>query len=906
MRRRAEKFDAALGGSDLVESLEKPTSVRDLLERAGPDGRDRALADEVATGPSFDVGETGETLVAAPGDVGRISVDGRVVDHPRPGSGRVVPRGKFLFVGDRKLYVRGVTYGPFRPDADGCEYPARDVVDRDFAQMAANAVNAVRTYTVPPRWLLDAAAEHGLWVMVGLPWAQHLAFLDDRAIRRSVLEQVRDGTRAVAGHPALLCLTVGNEIPASIVRWHGRRRIERFIRRLCRLVKAVDAETLVTYVNYPSTEYLHLPFLDFACFNVYLESRDRLEAYLARLQNLSGERPLVMAEVGLDSMRNGEQAQADTLAWQIRATFQIGCAGTFVFAWSDNWFRGGHDILDWAFGLTDRAGRPKPALTAVRDAFVTAFLPESGALPSISVVVCSYNGAATIRECLDAVTRLEYPDYEVLVVDDGSKDATAATASEYDAVRLVRIPNGGLSHARNVGLHEARGEIIAYVDDDAYPDPHWLAYLGLAFRRTTHVGIAGPNLAPMESAFVAECVSHSPGGPSHVLHTDVLAEHLPGCNMAFRRTAMLAIQGFDVNFRIAGDDVDLCWRLLERGGTLGFSAGALVWHHRRGTVRTYLKQQLNYGRAEAMLERKWPDKYNRLGHLRWAGHLYGKGHTRPLPIGHRVAHGVWGSRLFQFLYTNESTSMLTLTLMPEWYLVTAGLFGLVAIGFAWAPLFWTALPLALIAAALPFAQAVSSAWRVIMESAPRVGRRHGLRHVALTTILHVLQPVVRLIGRMNGHLTPWREHGVGGAFWPSQVRLEHWSETWRSANEWLETLERSLRRVRVPVRRGGDLDRWDLQVTCGLFGAARLITAMEEHGGGKQMVLVRVKPRATRFAVWFTLPFVALAVAAAASAAWIASAALAMIAAGSVLGAAHEAARAVRSIEVAVDDWPNE
>src|SRR5437588_732943 len=83
-----------------------------------------------------------------------------------------------------------------------------------------------------------------------------------------------------------------------------------------------------------------------------------------------------------------------------------------------------------------------------------------------------------------------------------------------------------------------------------------------------------------------------------------------GCNMAFRRACLEALDGFDPLFRIAGDDVDLCWRLQERGWSLRFHPGALVWHHRRATIKDYWRQQLNYGRAEAMLERKWPEKYN--------------------------------------------------------------------------------------------------------------------------------------------------------------------------------------------------------------------------------------------------------------------------------------------------------
>src|SRR5918911_2069033 len=284
--------------------------------------------------------------------------------------------GKFLYLGDQKFYVRGVTYGTFRPTRDGIEYHSPDVVERDFAQMAANGLNAVRTYTVPPCWLLDAAQRHGLRVMVGLPWEQHVAFLDDRRRIRSIEEWVRAGVRACAGHPAILCYTIGNEIPAPIVRWHGRRRVERFLERLYRAAKAEDPAGLVTYVNYPSTEYLQPPFVDFLCFNVYLESQKSLEAYLARLQNLAGDRPLVLAEIGLDSRLQGEDAQARALDWQVRTTFAAGCAGAFVFAWTDEWYWGGYDVDDWEFGLTDRAHEPKPALAAVRDAYAAVPFPR--------------------------------------------------------------------------------------------------------------------------------------------------------------------------------------------------------------------------------------------------------------------------------------------------------------------------------------------------------------------------------------------------------------------------------------------------------------------------------------------------------------------------------------------------
>src|SRR5205807_6295011 len=99
-------------------------------------------------------------------------------------------RGKFLWVGEEKFYIRGVTYGPFRPDADGCTYPLPEAVDWDFTMMAAAGINAIRTYNAPPRWLLDCAQEHGLRVMVGLQGERHFAFLEDKKALEEIRKQV--------------------------------------------------------------------------------------------------------------------------------------------------------------------------------------------------------------------------------------------------------------------------------------------------------------------------------------------------------------------------------------------------------------------------------------------------------------------------------------------------------------------------------------------------------------------------------------------------------------------------------------------------------------------------------------------------------------------------------------------
>ena len=94
---------------------------------------------------------------------------------------RPVVKGKFLFVGDEKYWVKGVSYGAFRPDAEGNEYSDQAKIERDFSLMAANGINTVRIpHTMPPRSLLDAAQKYGLRVMVGLSAEQYAGYLIDK------------------------------------------------------------------------------------------------------------------------------------------------------------------------------------------------------------------------------------------------------------------------------------------------------------------------------------------------------------------------------------------------------------------------------------------------------------------------------------------------------------------------------------------------------------------------------------------------------------------------------------------------------------------------------------------------------------------------------------------------------
>src|SRR5437870_12802823 len=126
-------------------------------------------------------------------------------------------RGKFLFLGDEKFWVKGVTYGTFAQDENGIERFVPQVVERDFASIAENGFNVVRTYTVPPRWVLDTAWRNGLRVMVGIPVVVTMALIDEPGKPGEIEDWARKQLRSCDGQTDVFCTTISNVIGTYIV-----------------------------------------------------------------------------------------------------------------------------------------------------------------------------------------------------------------------------------------------------------------------------------------------------------------------------------------------------------------------------------------------------------------------------------------------------------------------------------------------------------------------------------------------------------------------------------------------------------------------------------------------------------------------------------------------------------------
>jgi GT2 family glycosyltransferase len=750
-------------------------------------------------------------------------------------SGPIRAVAKFFFEGDGKFFVKGVTYGPFQPDAEGHYLGPRDQAERDLAQMRALGLNVVRIYHAPPLWFLDCCAAAGMRVLITLPWAKHVEFLGRKASRREIVQMVRAAVATNRGHPAIFGYLVGNEISSTMVRWLGVRRVTEFVEHLIRVGRETDPNVLYSYASYPPTEFLLPQNSDFSCFNVYLHDQRDFERYLLRLQNLSEDRPLILGEFGMDTIRHTEEEQAEMLGWHVDSVVKCGLAGTIFFTWTDEWFTGGEEVTDWAFGLVTRAREPKKAFLTLREKLGqdNAALPHRPLprAPFVSVIVCSYNGGKTLQKCLESLGKLDYPHYEVILVDDGSTDDTREIAARFPDVRYFHQTNHGLSHARNHGAAVAKGEIFAYTDSDCMADADWLYYLLSTLLSGNYAGVGGPNVSPPAQNWVQACVAAAPGGPSHVLLTDTVAEHIPGCNMAWYRWAFENVGGFDPEYHKAGDDVDFCWRVLQAGHEIAFSPTAVVWHHRRFTLRAFRKQQEGYGEAESMLRFKHLIFFGPTGTAKWRGQIYGTPRfswfiNRPI-----IYHGVFGEGLFQSIYPTPQSEVAGYLGSIEWFALTVFLFGL--------GIFLPALRI------VPYLM-FGGTWCVAISYMLRAHIEPKFDTIParlLVMFLAFAQPLVRGWSRyftwLHFKRTPravikTHEHlPAGEKFAGSLRRRSYWSEEGKDRHHLLGGIFALLDEEGWRYSTDTGWNEWDVQIYGNFWWSTTLQTVTEYHGGLK-------------------------------------------------------------------------
>ncbi|HUO06529.1 MAG TPA: glycosyltransferase [Candidatus Binataceae bacterium] len=693
--------------------------------------------------------------------------------------------------------------------------------------------------------ILDIVAQAGLAALIELKIEAN-EIMNRRQFHAAV-SRIAQVAGRLQRHPALAGFLIDCPISQDELRVVGLANVRRRLRAAVRAIKSRAPEAMAAIKVRPETICSSILEEDFLYGEIPALAPVEIRDFVVTLHNLAEARPVVI------EFAQASPGQDEAVA----VAFGTGAAGVVappVPAPVSN---------DWLGVRMMRAADVMPFVT-----LNGTCPPRPAKLPMVSVVICAYNAERTMRACLESLRKLDYPNFEVVIVDDGSRDRTAEISMDFPEFRLIRQPNKGLSTARNVGMHAARGEFIAYTDSDCVVDPHWLTLMVRSIEEHGFDGCGGPNYAPHEETWVGASCSASPGAPSHVLVAANRAEHLAGCNMVFSKASLLKVGGFDPQFTAAGDDVDICWRLLDAGFHLGFCPGAFVWHFRRNTIKAYYGQQRGYGRAEALLYPRYASRFNVMGQIAWRGTI--PGIARTIPGGsHRIVRWIRGGGAGQTVFDPGLTLASVLPQTLEWTVLSAALL-VASIAFG-----WTIVPAATMLAMGPL-------WAFYYSQHAPLEKCHDSTMARLLiAYLAWTGPMVRTIARYKNRAKAMAALSDNEEIeleysrrirqrptiqWLRRaVRLAYWNEEYTTRDSLLDRILKLLGRDGYPAIVSPGWNDVDIEVLPNPWTRIELKTADEEHSGMrlKNHVIARIK--LTRVAIGsLAAGFVAAVVSAAA------------------------------------------
>lgn len=252
--------------------------------------------------------------------------------------------------------------------------------------------------------------------------------------------------------------------------------------------------------------------------------------------------------------------------------------------------------------------------------------------PSVSIIVPYPKDNPYLRECLEHCLRLDYPDYEIILLPDGPEKHDLPQNSGPNELRTTSyelqikvVPTGkiGPSQKRDIGLSHARGEIVAFLDDDTYPVREWLKNAVRHFADPEIAAVGGPAVTPpsdgeREQASGAIYASPLVSGQyvyRYLSRTKRYVDDYPSCNLLVRRDVMREIGGYDSTF-YPGEDTVICLKITrDLKKKILYDPEAQVFHHRRKVFRGHLRQIKNYALHRGYFVRKFPETSLRLSYF---------------------------------------------------------------------------------------------------------------------------------------------------------------------------------------------------------------------------------------------------------------------------------------------------
>lgn len=246
-----------------------------------------------------------------------------------------------------------------------------------------------------------------------------------------------------------------------------------------------------------------------------------------------------------------------------------------------------------------------------RQRFVQRISPSLASWPSVSIIIPTRNRPLGIVRCLESLMLLDYPHnlLEIIVVDDASDPPVSRDLARMNIILIRQDHNVGQSAARNLAAHKARGDLLAFLDDDCMVAPGWLKAL-VAWVDSPDVEMVGGRVLPVPSEgaighFEAVRSPLDMGPADSEVGLDEVVRYLPSCNLLVWRNTYLALGGFDPRMRV-GEDVDFVRRALSAGDGVWYDSRPLVYHSHRTSGKAFLRRRAEYGASECDLCRRHP------------------------------------------------------------------------------------------------------------------------------------------------------------------------------------------------------------------------------------------------------------------------------------------------------------
>ena len=240
--------------------------------------------------------------------------------------------------------------------------------------------------------------------------------------------------------------------------------------------------------------------------------------------------------------------------------------------------------------------------------------------PFISIIVPSFNDGATIERCVLSLQAQDWPNFEILAIDDGSTDDTLQKLEKLGQsvprLRVLRLERrGGAARARNVGFREARGEIVALIDGDMWAPPEWIPTIVAPLIAGAAEVTGGPDFVPPTAALVSRCIGYSMDSiltnAGLRMGNSNLVKYLPStANMAILKSCLRRTGEFDETFHDYGEDKEWLHRIRDDGARLLYLAGAPTWHERRPDLALHFKKQVLSGRRRLDIFLKHPSSFD--------------------------------------------------------------------------------------------------------------------------------------------------------------------------------------------------------------------------------------------------------------------------------------------------------